>query len=197
MGYNPRAIPIAYPKTNVPAVQERIQNLQKIWDEARAAHELARRQMTGRITKKFTPFKQGEKVWLEGKNLKLGYEHRKLKPKREGPFVITEVLGPLTYKLKLPKHWKIHDVFHASLLTPYHETEAHGPNFLRPPPDLVEDEEEYEVEAIVSHRKVGGKWRYMVKWKGYPTSENSLEPESNLSNAKELLQAYKKRRKIN
>ena len=82
-------------------------------------------------------------------------------------------------------------------LTPYHETEAHGPNFLWPPPDLVEDEEEYEVEAIVSHRKVGGKWRYMVKWKGYPTSENLLEPESNLDNAKELLQAYKKRRKIN
>lgn len=196
MGYNPKVIPIAYPRTNVPAVQERIQNLQKIWEEARAAHELAMRKVAARATKKFTPFKEGDKVWLEGKNLKLGYEHRKLKPLREGPFVIKDVLGPLTYRLKLPKHWKIHDVFHASLLVPYRETEAHGPNFLAPPPELVEGEEEFEVEAILAHRKVGGHLKYLVKWKGYPTSENTLEPESNLTHSKEILAAYKKRRKL-
>jgi hypothetical protein len=42
--------------------------------------------------------------------------------------------------------WGIHDIFHASLLSPYHETLTFGPNFSHPPPDLIGREEEYEVE---------------------------------------------------
>ena len=33
----------------------------------------------------------------------------------------------------------------------YKEMMEHGPNFLRPPPDLIDGEEEYEVEAILRH----------------------------------------------
>jgi len=40
-------------------------------------------------------------------------------------------------------------VFHASLLTPYKETDEHGTNFLEPPPELIEGEEEWEVEQIL------------------------------------------------
>jgi hypothetical protein len=39
-------------------------------------------------------------------------------------------------------------VFHTSLLTPYIETKEYGENFSRPPPDLINNEEQYEVEAI-------------------------------------------------
>ena len=88
-----------------------------------------------------------------------------------------EVLGPFTYQLRLPPQWKIHDIFHATLLMPYHETEAHGPNFAYPPPDTIEGEEQWEVEAITHHkkyrRKVKGKpqcYKFLVKWKGCPTS---------------------------
>ena len=76
----------------------------------------------------FTPFVKGQKVWLDTRNLKTSY-HKKIAPKREGPFEINEVLGPVTYRLKLPKTWKIHDVFHAILLRPYIETKVHGGNF--------------------------------------------------------------------
>ena len=72
-----------------------------------------------------------------------------MKPKQEGPFVITEVLGPVTYRLKLPTSWRIHNIFHATLLKPYRE------NFTEPPPELVEGEEVYEVETICGHRKRG------------------------------------------
>lgn len=195
MGYNPKAIPTVYPRTNVPATQDRIQGLQKIWDEALAAHELARRKMAGRITKNFKPFEKGQKVWLEGKNLKLGYDNRKLKPLREGPFEITEVLGPLTYRLKLPKKWKIHDMFYASILTPYQETEAHGPNYMNPPPDIIDGDEEYKVEAILGHRMYRGYPRFLIKWEGYPHSENTYKPEGNI-HALALLDAYKKRHKL-
>jgi len=108
-----------------------------------------------RTTQGFTPFKKGEQVWLDGRNLKIGYQSRKLALKREGPFVITEVLGPVTYRLQLPNQWRIHDIFHASLLSPYRKTETHSPNFMKPPPDLIEGEEEYEIEAIMSHKKWG------------------------------------------
>ena len=59
------------------------------------------------------------------------------------------------YQLQLPPAWGIHDVFHASLLTPYHETDAHGPNFTRPPPSLIDGQEEYKVDRIISHRHHG------------------------------------------
>ena len=94
-------------------------------------------------------YKTGDLVWLEGRNLRIDRPSVKLAPKRYGPFKIGKVLSPITYQLELPQQWKIHDVFHADLLTPYHETELHGPNFTRPPPDLIDGEEEYEVEEIV------------------------------------------------
>ncbi|KIN92934.1 hypothetical protein M404DRAFT_36574 [Pisolithus tinctorius Marx 270] len=53
------------------------------------------------------------------------------------------------YHLAIPAQWKLHNVFHASLLSPYCENDIHGPNFPAPPPDLINEEEEYEVEAIV------------------------------------------------
>lgn len=197
MGYNPSLIPIAYPKTNVPLVQERLFDLQKARDEALAAHELARQVMKDRIMGKFTPFKKGQKVWLEGKNLKLSYATRKLAPKREGPFEITEVINALNYRLRLPATWKVHPVFHASFLTPYKENDTHGPNYTRPPPDLIDDQEEYEVEAIVGHRKQRGGISYRIKWKGYSSAENTWEPEDMLlPHAQELLKGYKRAKKL-
>ncbi|GLB45344.1 putative retrotransposable element tf2 155 kda protein type 1-like [Lyophyllum shimeji] len=101
MGFDPRSIPTAYQKTDVPAAEQRIIQLQRARDEALAAHELARQKMMHHTTRNFKPFQKGNKVWLEGKNLKIGYQSRKLAPKREGPFVISEVMGPLTYRLQL------------------------------------------------------------------------------------------------
>jgi hypothetical protein len=98
----------------------------------------------------------------------------KLAPKRHGPFPIVRVLSPITCELHLPAQWKLHPVFHVDLLTPYRETEFHGANYDKPPPDLIDGEEEYEVEQIVASRRFGRgcKLQYLVKWKGYPDTEN-------------------------
>ena len=71
--------------------------------------------------------------------------------KHHGPFTITKQISPVMYKLQLPPAWTIHDVFHASLLTPYRMTEQKGTNYLRPPPELVDGEEEFEVENVLGH----------------------------------------------
>ena len=41
-------------------------------------------------------------VWLDTRHLKMNY-HKKMAPKQEKPFEIEEVLGPVTYQLKLPE----------------------------------------------------------------------------------------------
>ena len=145
----------------------------------------------------FSPWKVGDKVWLEATNLRLSYPSRKLAPKQQGPFEISQVLSPLTYHLRLPSTWKIHDVFHASLLSSYKETEAHGLNFSKPPPDLIGTEEEYKVEQIISHRGTAGRCRYLTTWKGYSSLENTWEPKSNRRHAPEILRTYKWTHQLN
>jgi hypothetical protein len=112
----------------------------------------------------FHPFSVGQKVWLEGTNLKTSHLTKKLAPKCYGPFPITDVISPVIYHLTLPLSWKIHNVFHVSLLMPYKETEEHGLNFAEPPPELIEEHEEYEVEQVLASRLFGHwkKLQYLI-----------------------------------
>lgn len=126
------------------------------------------------------------------KNLNVEYPFKKLVPKREEPFKIWKVFGPLVYQLTLPPHMRCYDVFHAFLLTPYEETAQHRPNFLSPPSDIIGNEEEYEVNAILNHQMHSGVMRYLIQRTGRLTEENSWEPESNLTRTQEILIDYKK-----
>src|SRR5258708_29122929 len=98
----------------------------------------------------------------------------KLATQRHGPFKVLEVLSPVNYRLKLPPQWSIHPVFHTNLLTPYCKTATHGINYKCPPLDLVEGEAEYKIEKITDkqHFSKGQRLQYLVKWKGYPDSDN-------------------------
>ena len=91
--------------------------------------------------------------------------------------------------MMLPEQWKIHNVFHVDLLTPYRETEFHGPNYARPPPDLVGEEEQYEVEQVLDEHNYGcwKKKQYLVKWKGYPNSDNQWLDAKDMENTQELI----------
>jgi hypothetical protein len=133
----------------------------------------------------------GTQVWLEGRNLKLPYQSTKLAPKRYGPFKIIKEVSPVAYQLNLPMMWGIHEVFHSSLLSPYHETTQHGLNFSQPPPDLIEGKEEFKVEAICNHRhfRRSCALQYLIKWQGYPKSDNTWEPMGDV-HAPDLLKDY-------
>jgi RNase H-like domain found in reverse transcriptase/Integrase zinc binding domain/Chromo (CHRromatin Organisation MOdifier) domain/Integrase core domain/Reverse transcriptase (RNA-dependent DNA polymerase) len=194
-GESPVAIPLTFENTKYPAVEDRMNTLLRNREEALASHELARRRMAERRRSTFVPFKKGDRVWLDSRNLKTIY-HKKMKPKREGPFTITEVLGPVTYRLQLPTSWRVHNVFHAALLRPYRENEVYGTNFTEPPPELVEGEELYEVETILNHRKRGRGYQYYVKWRGYPISDASWEPELSFSGDGDTLTQYKRRHRL-
>src|SRR6201999_1143597 len=137
-------------------------------------------------------FQKGDKVWLEARNLKLPYGTPKLLPRRYGPFKISEIVSPVAYRLALPPRWNIHPVFHASLLTPAHETKMNGPLYSQPPPDIIDGEPEYEVERILDERFTGRDKRheYLVLWKGYPLSDASWEPATGV-HAPDLIKEFK------
>jgi hypothetical protein len=138
---------------------------------------------------------KGQRVWLNTTNIKLPYS-RKLKPKREGPFKVLDQLGKYTYRIELPKTWKIHPVFDRWYLTPYIETPEYGENFIPPPPDTIDGQQEYEVTQILRHKGKDKTRRYLVRWKGFTPNDDTWEPEENLNNSEELLQEYKVRHKL-
>ena len=126
--------------------------------------------------KKQHAYRVGDQVWLDGRNIKTYHPTTKPAPKCHRPFPIKRALSTITYQLTFPEQWKIHDVFHVDLLTPYREMEFHGPNYARPPPDLINEEEQYEVEQVLDEHNYGHqrKKQYLVKWKGYPVLRTGL-----------------------
>jgi hypothetical protein len=172
MGYHPRAEWTAV-TSPIPQVMLRLDQIREARDKARTAMIKAQQGWERRKCTAPT-FQTGDQVWLDGRNIKMFHPTAKLAPKRHGPFPIIRVLSPITYELRLPVQWKLHPVFHVDLLTPYRETEFHGANYDKPPPDLINGEEEYEVECIVASRHFGRghKLQYLIKWKGYPDAEN-------------------------
>ena len=192
MGYEPHALPSLISNSSIPAVESCLKSLAAARDEALAAHELARQVMSSRNNRGFSPFAKGDKVWLEARNLKRSIANPKFTPKCEGPFMIVKVLSPIMYQLCLPRTWKIHHTFHASLLTLYKENEVHGWNFPALPPDLIEGKEEYEIEKILRHCGSLSARMFLIRWKGYLAEEDSWIAKRELKHAKSALEDYKK-----
>jgi Integrase zinc binding domain len=95
-GESPKALPLTYENTKFPSIDEKVKQMMADQDEALAAHKFTRARMADRRQNTFTPFTVGQKVWLDTRNMKTNY-HKKMAPKREGPFEIEEVLGLVTY----------------------------------------------------------------------------------------------------
>ena len=75
----------------------------------------------------------------------------------------------MVYKLHLPKAWRIHDMFHTSLLMPQVTTPEYGIPDEPPLPELVDGESEFKAENILQHKFIGRKKEihYLVQWRGY------------------------------
>ena len=116
---------------------------------------------------------------------------KKLQMKQTGLFEVEEAISHTAFHLRNPLQRKIHPVFHTSFLLTYKETLEHGPNYLQPPLDLIDGEEEYEVEAVLRHHGKPGCHTFLIRWKGYSAAEDTWEPERNLGNAQPLIMEYK------
>jgi len=68
-GESPIALPLTFENTKFPAIEDRMKTLIKNRAEALAAHELACSRMADRRKSTFIPFRKGEKVWLDSRNM--------------------------------------------------------------------------------------------------------------------------------
>ena len=64
---------------------------------------------------KHRTYASSDKIWLNSKYIKTKC-NQKLEIKFFGPFRVLHPVGKQAYKLELPRKWRIHDVFHISLL---------------------------------------------------------------------------------
>ena len=95
------------------------------------------------------------------------------------------------FKLELPEEWMIHNIFNKDLLTQYVEPKFKGQHKNpAPPPTIINEKEEYEVEEIRKYRKQERRTQYLVHWKGYGDQHNQWIVETGLPHAKEAIEDY-------
>ena len=158
---------LAIAKTAISQAQERQANQA---NKHRRAHE----------------FRVGEKVYLSAGHLRApkgDADVRKLGPKAYGPFEILEVLSPVTYKLHIPSHYKMHPVVHISALRERFTSHAfpdRQERYTPPPPEVIEDEEYFRIAAFVGERGSGATKSYLVHWEGYGPEYRQWLPKRRL-----------------
>jgi len=134
-------------------------------------------------------YQVGDLVMLNGRNIKTRRPTKKLDHKNHGPFQIEKIVSPLAVRLTLPRKWKIHNVFHVSLLEPFRTSEHRplpDPSKVLREADDIEQSEEYDVEEVMSsvERGWGNNKRvlYLVWWLFYPRRKDwTEEPFDNFS----------------
>jgi hypothetical protein len=82
-------------------------------------------------------------------------------------------------------------VFHVSLLEPKSKDLGSLRTTVAPsPPIVIDGTSEWVVKAIHDTRVHRRQRQYLVEWLGFPLSESSWEPVSNLTNCKDLLRLF-------
>ena len=109
-------------------------------------------------------FAIGDKVWLESYNLSTDAPSKKLAAKRLGPYEILGLVGPTSYRLDIPTSWRVHNVFHAGLLS--HTKVDTIPNRVPPPQPRVtmREQELWVIDRFVNSRWFRGKFQLKIRW---------------------------------
>ena len=141
----------------------------------------------------------GDKVWLNSKYIKTKC-NRKLEAKFFRLFQVLHPVEKQAYKLELPKRWKMHDVFHISLLEQDISRKERVDKRVTELELEAGNSKKYEVEAIRDSTVYASKSEsgqlpglyYLVAWKGYPEEENTWKPSSAVQHLKKLINFFHK-----
>ncbi|MCO5592063.1 hypothetical protein L7F22_046057 [Adiantum nelumboides] len=107
--------------------------------------------------------------------------------------LITERINDVSFRLRLPNTWKIHNAFHVSLLKPFR---GDVPDDGEPDeqPEVEENEEILVPEQILAHKdtKTKGKVRrrFLVKFKNYPALDAKWMEEEDLADTPQIVKLY-------
>ena len=121
---------------------------------------------------------------------------RKLKRRFVGPFAVVRPVGPVAYELELPRGWKIHNVFHTSLLRPFRTSRWSSPQEVEDAEIEVEADEPFDVEKLLRWRWAGPSGRrhkeVLVLWTGWSIDDASWVPAGNFTYQSELQKMVKR-----
>ncbi|CAJ0964800.1 unnamed protein product [Ranitomeya imitator] len=189
-GFHPRFSSGQVESSDCPGVDSVVDRLQQIWtqvvDNLTLSQEKA--QLFANRRRRVGPrLRVGDLVWLSSRHIPMKVSSPKFKPHFIGPYRISEILNPVSFRLTLPDSFSIHNVFHRSLLRRY--VAPMVPSVEPPAPVLVEGELEYIVEKILDSRVSRRKLQYLVKWKGYAQEDNSWVFASDV-HAPDLVRAF-------
>ena len=181
-GYHPRTNWPQAVEVQNPAASLYVNWLAEIHERLRDTLTRTRDRMAKWYDKKSNPappFKVGDLVMLDARNIKTRRPKKKLDFKKLGPFKVSKLIGSHACRLDLPATLRIHPVFHVTLLEPYRESRIPGREQQPQIPVEVEGEEEWEVEDILgSQENANGVVVYLVKWKGFPSVKLPSSPLS-------------------
>jgi len=174
-----------------------IEKMKGIQEEAKAVLGKAQANMKKYANKKrsdIEEYKVGDLVILSTKDLKyqmVGRRTEKLTERFVGPYKIKKIVSSNAVELELPSTVKIHPVVNVSRIRRY-IGQVEGQKKEQPLPVIIEGEEEWEVERILNKRRVRGKDKYLVRWKGFTAESDTWEGRENLKNAKEAIEEFEK-----
>jgi len=174
-----------------------IEKMKEIQEEAKAALGKVQADMKKYTDKKRSDveeYKVEDLVMLSTKDLKyqmIGRRTEKLTERFISPYKIKEIVSSNAVKLELPSTVKIHPVVNVSRIRRY-IGQVEGQKKEQSAPVIIEREEEWEVERILNKRRVRGKNKYLVRWKGFTAESDTWEGRENLENAKEAIEEFEK-----
>ena len=116
---------------------------------------------------------------------------RKLRRRFVGPFHVVRRVGPVAYELQLPSSWRIHPVFHTSLLRPFKSSRWSDPQEESESAEIEpQDDEPYDVEKLLRWRWAGPSGKrykeYLVLWTGWSIDDATWIPTENFTYKREL-----------
>ena len=143
---------------------------------------------------------KGSTCWLKMEGIDLDiFKKRpcgKLNPLWYGPLEVLEKISPVSYRLLLPAHCKIHDVFHIDRLKSHSSVPGDSTPSRSRALGATKDIE-YEVEKILDEKcnAKGDKIQFLVHWKGYSQlNDSTWVPEGELKRgAKEVIKTWRKK----
>jgi len=154
------------------AAEEFAERIKQVKEEVKAVLGKAQEEMrryADRKRREGAEFKVSDLVLLSTKELKWhmkGRRSEKLTEHFVGPYRIKSIISANAVELQLPPTVHIHPVVNVSKLQPY-KLQVEGQRTTKPALVIIEGEEEYEVEKILNKRKIRGKDKFLVRWKGY------------------------------